>query len=64
MVDKIIQYEQGILPEEQIIELFQELIDTGMAWNLQGSYGRMAIALIGSGHCTDTHGVLKFGGAA
>lgn len=63
MIDKIIQYEHDELPEDQIIELFQELIDSGLAWQLQGHYGRMARSLIEMGYCTDTHGVLKFGGA-
>lgn len=51
-VDKIIAYEQGDLGEAETVELFQELIDTGMAWKLQGHYGRTAQALIDSGHCS------------
>ena len=47
----IIDYEAGDLDEEDIIIGFQHLINTGMAWNLQGSYGRMAKALIEAGHC-------------
>jgi hypothetical protein len=51
-VDAIIAYESGDLDETEVIELFQYLIDTGLAWSLQGSYGRMAHALINAGHCT------------
>lgn len=51
LVDKIIAYESGELNEEEIIELFQYLIDTGKAWTLQGSYGRMAMHLIEVGAC-------------
>lgn len=51
-IDKIIAYEQGELDDEQTIELFQELIDSGLCWQLQGSYGRMAQRLIDAGHCT------------
>ena len=51
-VDKIIAYESGEMDEEQIIEMFQELIDNGMAWTSQGHYGRTAKALIETGYCT------------
>jgi len=49
---KVIAYEQDELNEEETVELFQELIDNGMAWSLQGHYGRMATDLIESGYCT------------
>lgn len=52
MVDKIIAFEQGELDEDGIIELFQELVNTGLAWQLQGSYGRMAQALLDEGYIT------------
>jgi len=42
----IIDYEMGTLGEKEILELFQNLVNTGMAWTLQGSYGRTATALI------------------
>jgi len=47
----IMSYEQGDLEEEEIIEGFQHLIDSGMAWSLQGHYGRTAVALIEAGLC-------------
>lgn len=50
-VDYIIAYECGELSEEKTIELFQHLIDTGLAWRLQGHYGRTAMALIEAGVC-------------
>lgn len=50
-VDRIIAFENGDLDEEEIIEFFQELIDTGAAWELQGFYGRTAKELIEQGHC-------------
>lgn len=50
-IDQIIAYENGELNEEETIELFQSLIDSGMAWQLQGHYGRTAAALIEAGVC-------------
>ena len=38
--------------EEQYLEAWQMLIDTGMAYQLQGWFGRTANALIEEGHCT------------
>jgi hypothetical protein len=50
-VDKIMAFEQGDLDGESVIQLFQELIDSGLAWQLQGSYGRIARNLIEAGYC-------------
>ena len=52
MLDQILAYEQGEMDESEFIIFFQDLIDTGFAWQLQGSYGRMARSLIASGDCT------------
>jgi len=52
LVDKIIAYESGEMNEEEVAEFFQELINTGMAFQLQGKYGRTAKALIEQGICT------------
>lgn len=51
-ISQIIAFENGELDEEKTVELFQGLIDNGMAWKLQGSYGRTAMALIENGSCT------------
>ena len=45
-------YECGTLDEDAIIAGFQQLINSGTVWQLQGSYGRTAHALIEHGFCT------------
>ena len=50
-VDFIIDYEAGALSEEEVIEGFQQLIDNGIVWSLQGHYGRTAATLIDAGLC-------------
>jgi len=37
--------------EDEIISAWQYLINTGLAWNLQGWFGRTAQALIDQGIC-------------
>ena len=50
LVDKLIAYEEGqITQDEEIIELFQHLIDTGTCWHLDGHYHRVAATLIEAG---------------
>jgi hypothetical protein len=46
---QIIAYENGDLDEDETLTLFQYLVDTGLAWQLQGAYGRTAAALIERG---------------
>lgn len=48
-IDKIIEWENGELDEDGTIELFQSLVNSGLAWQLQGCYGRQAMALINAG---------------
>jgi len=43
---------QQVETEEQYLEAWQMLIDTGMAYQLQGWFGRTANVLIEEGHCT------------
>jgi hypothetical protein len=52
LAQQIIDYEQGELDDDQTVDLFQKLVDTGMAWELQGSYGRTAQFLIRAGVVT------------
>lgn len=49
LVASIQDYESGSLDEDGTIELFQYLVDTGLAWTLQGSYGRQAKRMLDAG---------------
>jgi hypothetical protein len=51
LVNDIMDYESGNLDKESTIALFQDLINSGLAWSLQGHYGRTAEALIDAGYC-------------
>lgn len=50
LVSQINLYEQGLLDEAGTIGLFQNLVDSGLAWQLQGSYGRTAKQLLDAGY--------------
>ena len=39
------------MKEEEIFMFFQEMIDSGVVWNLQGGYSRTAESLIDNGYC-------------
>jgi hypothetical protein len=49
LVDRIITYEQGDMDQEEAVRFFQELVDGGLAFHLQGHYGRTAARLIEAG---------------
>ena len=52
-LDFIMAYEGGeIETEEQMIEGFQGLVNSGVVWSLQGHYGRLAAELIHRGLVT------------
>ena len=50
-VGALMAYESGELSDDDIVVLFQHLIDTGLAWKLQGHYGRTAMRLVEAGYC-------------
>jgi hypothetical protein len=49
MLDMMMSYENGELDTEQTVELFQNLIDSGLIFNLQGHYMRVAKDLVDAG---------------
>lgn len=59
--DAIIAYENDKLNDEETLDLFQKLVDSGLAWQLQGSYGRMAQRFLDAGliHHKDSLSIAK-----
>lgn len=49
LLTQLIAYEQGELDGDELIGLFQYLVDSGLAWRLQGHYGRTANDFINAG---------------
>lgn len=54
-VNQLMAWEDGSLDPAQEAALFQSLIDSGLAWSLQGMYGRRAMDLINAGVCHPAH---------
>ena len=52
LLGDVIRYESGEMDDDEVVEFFQGLVDSGLAWQLQGSYGRTARALIDAGQVT------------
>ena len=50
LTEKLMEFEDGMLTFEEVVDLFQRLVDTGLAWRLQGFYGRTAATLIADGY--------------
>ena len=50
----LMEYEAGTLDDDRTLDLFAGLVQTGMAWTLQGSYGRTAMAMIREGWLSKT----------
>jgi hypothetical protein len=49
LVDQLIAYEEGQLTEDEELAFFEHLVQTGMCWQLQGHYQRVAATLIEAG---------------
>jgi len=48
------EYEKGNLGVRQSLKLYSFLIKTGLAWKLQGKYGRLANQLVSDGVIDDS----------
>ena len=59
MLNDIIAYESGELSNKGVLRLFSKLIKNGMAWSLQGCYGRQAQAFIEAGYISRQGKILK-----
>lgn len=59
LVDNIIRYEEGDMTTNELLQFFCKLIETGMAWTLQGHYGRTANELIKNGYISRNGEMLK-----
>ena len=49
LIKSLHKYENDELNEKETIQLFQLLYDSGLAWELQGHYGRVTNELLQSG---------------
>jgi hypothetical protein len=57
-VADVIAFEEGELTEEEAVEFIGGLLKSGMAWRLQGYYGRMAVSMIEAGLLSEDGDVL------
>lgn len=49
MLDMLMAYEDGTLESDQIPQLFQNLVDSGLIFSLQGHYMRVVKDLVEAG---------------
>lgn len=59
-IDKIIAFESGELSSNEVLDLFADMITSGVVWHLQGVYGRVANDLIGHGWISPEGDVLRY----
>ena len=59
-LDFIMDLESGQCTPTQVIDGFANLIKVGLAWKLQGFYGRTAQNLIEGGYISTDGDVLKY----
>jgi hypothetical protein len=49
LVDQLIAYEEGQITGDEEVAFFEQLVQTGTCWQLQGHYQRVAATLIEAG---------------
>lgn len=59
LAERVLLYETDQMSEQEMISMFQELVDTGMAWKLQGHYGRTSMILLDAGVIAPPEDVLR-----
>lgn len=59
LINQIIAWETNGLSARETIQFFSKLVKSGMAWKLQGMYGRQADALIKNGYLSKNGKILK-----
>lgn len=59
LLDQLLDFEDGTLSDEETVKLFARLIRTGLAFTLQGSFGRTAAAFIESGRISPAGEILN-----
>jgi hypothetical protein len=59
VVDDIMRYEAGQMDTAEMLNFFSGIIQSGLAWQLQGHYGRVASQLINQGWLDQAGNILK-----
>ena len=52
LINQIMSWESGEMNETDEDAFFQDLVNSGLVWQLQGAYGRNAVALASAGRIT------------
>lgn len=63
LTSKLIDFEAGNMEPDEVLELFAHLVKTGLAWELQGMYGRIAKQMLRDGWINKEGNVLEVHGA-
>lgn len=60
LMEDLLNYEAGRMTDTQIVDFFQKLINSGLAWKLTGHYEQMTTRLITMGLCQPAEHVYRF----